>query len=669
MRTVKRTDIILIALAVTLTCLIYIPNLGNSLCGMDARGYSKVLTDRDFFKTARLLLLDAQGKVVPGYYAPLGSISLMADKWLIASDVSIPRFTLFVNLMIHCLNGILIYFLLTSLEIDSVVTIITVFLFLIHPLQVSSILWFAERKTVLSAALYLLAYISFVRFVRDGHKLNYGISLGAFAAGLLTKPTVSVLPLVLLVSDLLGVFPKGEAQLAGATSAFKSSESLIGERPRLSGANDRSLLKKLIWVVPFFLMSLVFAFLSLKSEAAYYTDFPLSYRPLIAASAVWFYIWKTLVPSNITFIYPRWHVEPSNLWWWVPLIGLTGCATLLVKFHRRLNKLAIWGLANFLIPLLPAVGLVEFGFFQHSFVANHFMYISMIGMSFVIAFLLTYLIRPLQRPARQMSIAGAACYFALLILLTWHEVKVWESPMILWQDNMQKNPASFAVQFGVGSEFLLAGRLQEAALHLSKSIELNPKNADAYNDLGETFMRLGKREEAMEQYRKAMKARPDIPEAYNNLGNAFLGTGKYEEAVKLFNRAIEVAPSQPEPYMNLGAAYMNLRKTEEATKNFQMAVQLDPRSAKSHANLGFALMEANRLQESLKHLTRAIEIDPGLALAHNALGSICIRIGAFNEAAIHLQKALDIEPNLIQARENLKRLNARSGIRPSNEAQ
>ncbi len=662
MKIPKRTQLMLLALAMALTCLIYIPKLGNSFSGLDALSYSKVLDSKNFFETSRLLLLDFAGKVVPGYYAPLGSISLMADKWLIGSDVSAPRFTLFMNLIIHCLNGILIYFLLDSLEIDFVLTLMTVLFFLIHPIQVSSVLWFAERKTVMSLTFYLVAYISYIRFRRESRWLHYEISLVAFTAGLLTKPTVCVLPVVLLLSDYLRVFPTRSPRQVGECSSFAPMESPVGERHIREEVDGRLWLAKLIAVLPFFLISLGFSVLSIKSEGASLAGFVLLHRVLIAASAVWFYIWETLLPIGMTFIYPRWHVDPSNFWWWIPLIALFGCAALLFKFRGHLNKYAIWGLVNLLVPLAPAIGIVSFGYQQHSFVANHFMYISMIGASFLLALPVAYLIGLAQRPIGKMSIAAASCYFVFIVLQTWQQVKIWESPMILWQDNFKKNPVSYAVQFGLGTELMLAGQLQDAMVHLSKSIELKPDNAYAYNNLGENLMRMGKTQEGMRSFRKAMRIKPNFADPYNNLGNAFLGLGNYEEALKLFGRAIAIEPAQSKPYMNRGAAYMKLGKIEQAIQDFQKAVQIDPRSAKSHANLGFALLAAGRPGASLEHLSKAIEIDPGLALAHNAIGAIYMNVGAFDEAAKHFHKALEIQPDLKDAWENLRRLNARLSI-------
>ncbi|MGB6068471.1 MAG: tetratricopeptide repeat protein [Desulfomonilaceae bacterium] len=662
MKIPKRTQQMLLALTIALTCLIYIPNLGNSFSGLDARSYSKVLDSKHFCETSQLLFLDFAGKVVPGYYAPLGSISLMADKWLIGSNVPVPRFTLFMNLMIHCLNGMLIYFLLESLEIDFVLRIITVLFFLIHPIQVSSVLWFAERKTMMSLTFYLVAYISFTRFKREGRRLNYGISLVAFTAGLLTKPTVCVLPVVLLLTDVLWVFPDQSPRGVGKFSSFAPHVAPVGERPVLKEANGRPLLEKLLVVLPFFLIALIFSLVSIKSEGASYAGFPLLRRVFIAASAIWFYIWKTLLPTGMTFIYPRWHVEPSSFWWWIPLIALTGCAVLLFWLRRHLSRYVIWGLVNFIVPLSPAIGLVPFGYQQHSFVANHFMYISMIGASFLLALPVAYLIKFVQRPIGKVSLAAALCYFAFIVFQTWHQVKIWESPMILWQDNWRKNPVSYAVQFALGTELMVAGKLQDAMMHLSKSIDLKPDNADAYNNLGETLMRLGKIKEAMRSFRKAIKLRPGLVNSYNNLGNAFLSLGNYEEAIKLFSRGISLEPSQHQPYMNRGTAYMNLGKIPQAIKDFQTAVQMDPQSAKSHANLGFALLAAGRPSASLAHLRKAIEIDPGLALAHNAIGSIYMNVGAFDEAARHFQKALEIQPDLKEARENLRRLNERLSI-------
>ncbi|MEJ2718665.1 MAG: hypothetical protein P8182_16300, partial [Deltaproteobacteria bacterium] len=182
---------------------VYVPNLSESFAGLDLDAYHKVIYGTNFSSLAKQLLIDVKGKIVPGYYGPLPSISLLADKFLIGAQVPHVQFTLAVNVLIHCLNGILVFLLIRAIGAGLALAYVTSFLFLMHPIQVPSVLWVAQRKSLLMALFYLSAFLTYLKFRRDGSAVMYAFSLVLFAAGLLCKPTMVVLPAALLATIIL----------------------------------------------------------------------------------------------------------------------------------------------------------------------------------------------------------------------------------------------------------------------------------------------------------------------------------------------------------------------------------------------------------------------------------------------------------------------------------
>ena len=74
--------------------------------------------------------------------------------------------------------------------------------FAIHPLRVESVAWVAERKDVLSGLFFMLTIGAYVRYARRPWSLaRYGLVLLLFAMGLMCKPMLVTLPLVLLLLD------------------------------------------------------------------------------------------------------------------------------------------------------------------------------------------------------------------------------------------------------------------------------------------------------------------------------------------------------------------------------------------------------------------------------------------------------------------------------------
>ena len=169
-----RKDVVLIAALVGITLTLYIPCIGNSFVDWDLEAYKPVLFTTDYRGTAWELITDLRGRVVSGYYAPLSSLSLMTDKWLVGSTVPVPRVTLLINLLIHCLNGVIVFALIRRLGIGSLIAAMATFVFLLHPIQVPSVLWFAQRKGLLAGTCYLAAYFAYVHHRQSHGSTAYG---------------------------------------------------------------------------------------------------------------------------------------------------------------------------------------------------------------------------------------------------------------------------------------------------------------------------------------------------------------------------------------------------------------------------------------------------------------------------------------------------------------
>ena len=79
---------------------------------------------------------------------------------------------------------------------------LTAAIFAIHPLRVESVGWVTERKDVLSGLFFLLALGAYVRYVRHPFSVGRYVAIMVFLAlGLMAKPILVTLPLVLLLLD------------------------------------------------------------------------------------------------------------------------------------------------------------------------------------------------------------------------------------------------------------------------------------------------------------------------------------------------------------------------------------------------------------------------------------------------------------------------------------
>src|SRR6185369_14786213 len=118
------------------------------------------------------------------------------------------------NMVLHALNGLLLYRLLYQMHNERLLALVAAAFFLVHPLQVESVAWISCRKNVLSLFFFLLAWEGYRRY-REAEPgrggVAYGASVAAFLLSLMAKSTTLVLPLILLLYDVC--FPTGERRL------------------------------------------------------------------------------------------------------------------------------------------------------------------------------------------------------------------------------------------------------------------------------------------------------------------------------------------------------------------------------------------------------------------------------------------------------------------------
>ena len=135
--------------------------------------------------------------VVIGNYAPLHLISYMVDYSLWGLDA---RGYLFFNILIHAVNGLLLYRILKEHFFVPVTALVASLIFIVHPVQVESVAWISERKNVLCTLFFLLAFGSTLK--ADQARRHYILSIVYYCAALLTKSVAVIFPFMLILHGL-----------------------------------------------------------------------------------------------------------------------------------------------------------------------------------------------------------------------------------------------------------------------------------------------------------------------------------------------------------------------------------------------------------------------------------------------------------------------------------
>ena len=133
-----------------------------------------------------------------GYWHPLTWLSHAVDCQLFHLN---PAGHHYVNVLLHAINAVLLFLVLRSATGSAAPSFVVAGLFALHPVNVESVAWAAERKNVLSMFFFLLVMLAYNRYARTGRRTLYFAVVILFALGLMAKPQIVTLPFVLLLWD------------------------------------------------------------------------------------------------------------------------------------------------------------------------------------------------------------------------------------------------------------------------------------------------------------------------------------------------------------------------------------------------------------------------------------------------------------------------------------
>ena len=469
-----------------------------------------------------------------------------------------------VNVILHSVNGLLLWLICRRLSIKGALVIALVFT--LHPVNVESVAWITERKNVLSALFYFSALLCFLRFEDTGERRSYGLyllSLLFFLFALFSKTVASSLPVAIIII----CWWRGAA-----------ADSM---RWRI----DRAFLLRL---VPFFIlgafMGLYTAWWEVSEVGAVGVDWSLSIdeRFVLAGRAVWFYLGKLAVPYKLTFIYPRWDIGSVGLFSGFYTLMAGALLVLLFWLRRIIGRAPVAAYALFLVTIFPALGFFDIYFFRFSFVADHFLYLATPA---VIVFVVGLAAWVLEK--RDIKVRVAVPVIAVLILgsLTWAQSGIYESPERLWRDTLSKNPTAWMAHNNLGLALINEGRLKEAMAEYKESLRLNPNDADTLGDIGLIFARQAKPQRAIAYYRRALNISPNHVNARYNLAFALVGIGKTDEGIMEYRNVLMTREAMVQAHNNLGLLLMDKGLYAQAARHFERALELMPQVKGYERNL------------------------------------------------------------------------------------
>ena len=443
------------------------------------------------------------------------------------------------NLALHIVEALLLWKLLDRLRLPG--AFLAAFLFAVHPVNVASVAWITQRKNLMAMLFFLLAILFFLKTEpaagppgsgiaaaapragnplaeqRRGRLLWYGLSLLAFALGMLSKGSVAMLPVVLV--------------------------GLLAWRRRLF-ARD--------WVafLPFFAVAAVFTVVDIwfqkHGSAEVIRNAGLFERLCGAGTVIWFYLYKILLPLNLIFIYPQWHIQADDWRWWLAPLAALGVSALLWRYRESRARPLLFAWGYFCVMLVPVMGLTDTYFMKYSLVADHYAHLAMIGVLAVAAAGWAQL-RAQASPAlprrgaagQRDSAAGtegrripaslklwaphiaAAAVVGCLGCLTWRQSGIYRDARTLYEATLEKNPGCWLAHNNLGNAWSqLPGRLNDAIAQYEEALRLRPDYAPGWHNLGVSRFNLGNMPAAAAAFREELRLSPNDPAARQALAAA-----------------------------------------------------------------------------------------------------------------------------------------------------
>ena len=495
-----------------------------------------------------------------------------------------------LNVTFHAASALLLWRVLVQLRVRG--AWLGAAIWALHPVLVQSVAWVTEMKNTQSAFFYLLAISCFLQSRdRKRNSIFYWLTIFFFVAAITSKPSTVMLPLVLAL-------------------CLWWREGEIKQR-------DLRLL------LPFVLISLLASGWTIWEQkfhshatGADWVQTPLQ-RILISADAIWFYLLKLIWPHPLIFIYPRWDVDPSRWFAWIPLVALLVVATVLfIKRNTALRPVA-FAFAYFVITLFPVLDFFDVYFFRYSFVSDHFQYLASMGPLALAGAGIVTAVEKIWVHRLAIQAASTLVILSILGALSFHQSATFHDVITLYQATLAQNPRCWMAEYNLGLALKNQGQLDQAIAHYRRAINIWPDYVEAHYNLGGAYIEKGEFDEALAEYRRAIEIRPDEADSHNNYGSALRELKQFDQAEIEYKRALSLRPQYVDARLNLGSLLLQRGRIAEAITNLETARRLQPNDATTHVTLALALMKNGQGSKAAAEFNHALQLAPDRVNALN----------------------------------------------------
>ena len=550
-----------------LTGIVFLPMLSNGFTNWDDQ----------FYITSNPMLLDQDWKGIftrplMANYHPLTVFSLALNYQL--TNLSPFSYHL-VNWLLHVLNTGLVFFLAYRLSnSDQWVGLITALLFGLHPMHVESVAWASERKDVLYTFFFLLALLSYLKYIQHPDTKKYITVVLLFILSLLSKPAAVTLPLVLLLMD-----------------AFMG----------------RSIKDQKVWLekIPFFVLSIVFGLLAIKfqhqSQAIVAPEiYPFWQKVIFSFYGFGEYVKRFFWPFPMSAIhpFPETGIIPASFYFGFLVSVLTIVGTWL--FRRK--KYVWFGVGFYAVNVALVLQLLTFG---HAIIAERYTYVPYIGVGFLLS--MAWATSHLSGGLKRGILIGLLVFCGFMGISAFQQIKVWKNSGTLWSHAIETYPNSYMARTN-RAQYLSAkeGKYEEALVDFAIALQVEPNDSFSLINRATIYINQQNFQAAYADADSLVKYVPHIAKGHYLRGVAAFQLNQPEQALADLTNCIQLDPASEEAYSFRGVVLYNYKQDYNAAKaDFDQAIQLNPKMGGNYKNRARCWIKFGNKDEALKDIATA----------------------------------------------------------------
>ena len=517
----------------------------------------------------------------------------------------------YMSVLLHAFSAVLLFLFLETATGLAWRSAVVAALFAVHPINVQSVAWVSERKSVLCMLFFVLTLLAYRWYVQNPNLQRYGLVGLLFILGLMSKPMVVTLPFVLL---LLDYWPLRRARPAGVAPDVQG-------QPWTPAATPTPWSRLVVEKLPLLALSAASAVITMvaqKAGGALRGEYSFWARLLNAIVSYASYIEKAVWPSRLAAFYP--HPDHSLPAWQVTLSALLLVSVTAAVLSLRRSPYLTVGWFWYLGTMVPVIGLVQVG---EQGMADRYAYIPLIGLFIAAVWGIADWARAQRVPALYLGLA-AAVPILWFSAITQTQIGYWKSSMALWSHTLAVTERNYVAHDSLGAELIDQGRIPEAMAQFQAAAAISPSDAFSQLDLGVCEKRQGHIQAAVERYQSALRLSADPSlraTALDNLGSIYRASGDYARARESYESALGLVPDNKFALIGLGLIAQKAGELTQAADFYSRAVKADPSDAE-YLLLAQALEKGGRAREAQAAYSQAQKISRDWNATEQAVGNL-----------------------------------------------